>query len=206
MSDKEPQEILPPVEKPPQYSHIKPNELPEDRPPARRTRERSLKHEEKEAESELTEKGMFLEIVGKLAVAEADKNKLLELWIKKEAKDSARRNDFELSQRQYLWFMMADKERDMGHIRDLAGAFIGLADKYGEIKQQDAKSKVEEIMMVATGVLQIPIFVELQSMLVEKLKRKKPLADPRKEKMRRKLQREIEALEETEEEDEPHPE
>lgn len=168
----------------------------EPAPPFSKTaREKILQHIEKESSMELTERGQMIEIMGKLAVAESDKNRLLELYDKARHREGARRNDFELSQRQYMWFMMADKERDQNHIKNLNEAFVGMVDKYAEAKQMDAKSKVGEIVEVATAVLQMPIFVALQELAMEKLMKKKPLKDPAKEKARRQLLKQLEQLE-----------
>lgn len=171
-------------------------------PPAKRKRSSRRELKEEESESEVSERGMYLEVLGKLAVAEADKNRLLEIFDKSRQREGARRNDFEQSQRHYLWFMMADKERDMGHIKSLNEAFIGMLDKYAEAKQLDAKSKVGEVIEVITAVLQVPIFVALQELAMERLQKKKALKDPAKEKRRRQLERELAALEKGEDPDE----
>ncbi len=172
----------------------------EKQAPAKRERERKRELKESDKETEISERGLLIEILGKATIAEADKNRLLEVFDKSRQREGARRNDFEQSQRQYMWFMMADKERDMGHVRGLTDAFIGLADKYGEVKQQDAKSKVAEIMEVVTLFLQVPIIAQLQNVVLEKLSKPKPLKDPAKEKRRRQLQRELDALSKAEDE------
>ncbi len=178
-----------------------PAPLKEERQPAKRSRERSLEHKEKDKTEEISEQGMLVEILGRLAVNEGDKNRLLDLYDRMRVREGIRTDNLQRSQRDYMGFMMADKSRDMTHIKDITTAFIGLADKYGEMKQAAQPSKAEEIAGVFTIVMQMPIMVALQEMLIERLGKKKPLKDPAKEKERRRLLKQLNSLE-AEDEDE----
>ena len=190
------------VEKPPPVRGMNAQEATPMMPQFSKTaRERILTMVERDEKTQLTEMGMAQQIVGQLAIAEADKTRLLELFLRFANKEGLRRNDLELSQRQYMWFMMADKERDMGHIKDLTEAVIGMADKYAAVQQQQAASKVGEAMEVISVVSQLPLMVALQELALEKLQRKKALKNSEKEKLRKKLQAQIRALEEEEQEE-----
>jgi hypothetical protein len=209
MSRRDKDEILPPKKEAElnpsngaQASPARAMNAQEAEPPAfsKTAREKILTMIERESSQELSERGLMVDIMGKLAIAESDKNRMLELYDKARHKEGARRNDFELSQRQFLWLMMASKERDTDHIKNLNEAFIGMVDKYAEVKQADAKSKAGEIVEVLTLVSQIPIFVALQELAMKALSKKKPLDDPKKERLRQQLQAQLKAIEDDDEE------
>ena len=171
--------------------------------PAVSRREWSREAKESAKEEEYTLQGQFLDLVAKsTALTQTEKNQYLELFTKGFTKEAHRRFELELSQRQYMWFMMADKERDMGHIGNLVNAFIGLADKYGEVKQATPESKAEAVMNVLGKVFELPPIAMFMGMATEwfqeRAAKKARLKDPMKERRRRQLQKELDALIESE--------
>lgn len=139
-------------------------------------RERSRKLKEKEKSLEITERGMLIELLGKLAGSEKEKTKILEVFDKSRHREGSRAIDLQKSQRDFIYSMKAVNDKQFDHIVALFTAQLENVNKIGELivakSEAEAAGKKSTVLEVIEGITmatQIPIIAELQAMLMDSL-------------------------------------
>lgn len=143
----------------------------EDRTPIRgkRTRKRELAVNAKDKTEEISERAMLIQLMGN------DKrvSRILEIYDKSRHKEGQRSVDLQGSQRAFIYTMMAREEKQTALVTALLQSHVANNEQIGKLIIDKANastvSKVAEVMEVVGAVAQLPIAVELQSMLLESL-------------------------------------